>query len=390
MTATALSTDIGSFDPGFVPPAHLVERLGWRAVALHEQHEGTPLLVIDSDRIGIAAAALTEALPGVELHYAAKANPHPEVLAAVRAAGLEVEVASLAEAVAAIEAGFPAHTLWCTRLHLLPAERRRIRELGVRRFVVDNDHAAEAAGPDADLLVRVDVGRVGAADWPLAGKDGLPANDAAQLARRHPNVLGPAFHVGSQQTDPMAWAMAASAVSEVFADAGAPLHVLDAGGGFPADGVVGPAGPFTWSPAGEALLAVAPAGARLLAEPGRAVIADAGALVTTVVDVSIRRGQPWAHLDVGVYTGLPEAAGEAVAWTAWSPDHDGERQAWCVAGPSCDSTDVLARGKPWWLPADLQPGDRVVLFGTGAYTTGYLPAGRYGFNGLPIPQVVVV
>jgi ornithine decarboxylase len=360
--------------------------LGARAVAVHSRLGGEhPVLAIDPTLVAARAAQLSAALPRARLLYAVKANPHPEVLAAVRAAGIGAEVASLTEARAAVAAGWSPADLWCTRLHLHPNERARLLELGLRSFVVEDDDAAAACGR-SDLLVRVDVGLVGECAWPLAGRDGLAPADAAALAARWPNVRGPAFHVGSQQHDPRAWGDVAAAVVRSFGSA----DVVDVGGGFPAAGIVGTAGPADWAGAGAHLGRSVPDRVEVIAEPGRALVADAGALVTTVIAVTTRHGERWAHLDVGVYTGLAEADDEAMAWRSWSPDADGTRVPWRVAGPSCDATDVLARSRPWWLPDDLRVGARLVLFGTGAYTTAYLPTGVTGFNGLPIPPTVVL
>jgi len=124
-----------------------------------------------------------------------------------------------------------------------------------------------------------------------------------------------------------------------------------------------------------------PTGVEIFVEPGRAVVGEAGILVSTVIAKARRNGQNWLYLDVGVFNGLMESIGGFRY--SMTTDRDGPVQKWVVAGPSCDSLDVIAKGIE--LP-ELQIGDKVYIASAGAYTTAY--ASR--FNGFPIPKTYFV
>ena len=118
---------------------------------------------------------------------------------------------------------------------------------------------------------------------------------------------------------------------------------------------------------------------RLIIEPGRGVVGDAGVLVTEVVGVSWRGGRRWVYLDAGIYSGLVETLGEAIRYRL-TTDRDGdERGPVVLAGPTCDSVDVLYEQTPALLPLTLREGDQVTFCSAGAYTTSYSTVGFNGF-----------
>lgn len=113
----------------------------------------------------------------------------------------------------------------------------------------------------------------------------------------------------------------------------------------------------------------------LMIEPGRGLVAGAGTLYSEVVLVSDRDGDAgprWVYLDIGRFGGLAETEGELVRYPIRTAHDDGPRSPVVLAGPTCDSADVLYRRHPYLLPDDLCAGDVVRLLHTGAYTTSYL------------------
>ena len=127
-----------------------------------------------------------------------------------------------------------------------------------------------------------------------------------------------------------------------------------------------------------------------VAEPGRGMVADAGVIAAEVLLVSRKSEDDlhrWVYLDIGKFSGLAETMDEAIRYQFWTP-HDGEPTGACVlAGPSCDSADVLYEKQPVQLPLSLRAGDRVLIRNTGAYTTSYASV---GFNGFPPLDLVVI
>jgi ornithine decarboxylase len=221
----------------------------------------------------------------------------------------------------------------------------------------------------------------------LDKKFGVPVEEAVELlayaASRGLTPAGITFHVGSQCKSLNSWRSALEDVLSVWDRASTthPLRMLNIGGGFPASHEE------QWLQPGTIMDFVIdqvertfPAGVELVAEPGRGLVADAGVLVTTVIGKGTRTGTQWVYVDVGVFNGLMEVIG-GIGYKYQSVS-DGPTQPWTVAGPSCDSMDVIAENV--MLP-DLQVGDRVVIYPAGAYTTAYAAP----FNGAVVPNVVL-
>jgi ornithine decarboxylase len=341
---------------------------------------------------------LATVLPGTAVHYAVKANPHPVLLRALAQAGCRFDVASPEEARAALAAGArPEHLL-----HSNPVSRRdrlaEVHDLGVGLFVVDSPGEVvkvAAVAPGASVLVRVVTSGSGS-DWPLSRKYGCRVDDAVGLltaaAALGLDPAGVSFHVGSQQRDPAAWEApirsAARVLERLRADGIRPW-LLDLGGGFPAD-LDGSAPPLSaYGTAIHAALGAAfgddvPA---TLVEPGRGVVGDAGTVVARVVGVVDRGGARWVFLDAGVFSGLVETLDEAIRYRLETPGVAGPTGPCVLAGPTCDSADVLYERVPVDLPLALSEGDEVHLHAAGAYTTCYSTVGFNGFE--PLPTVLV-
>ena len=356
----------------------------------------TPFLRLDIEVAVDRYREVQRAFPTTAIHYAVKANPHRTLLAELAAAGCSFDVASPPEVAACLEAGARADQL----VHSNPIARRRdlatAFELGVRLFVIDSPEEAaklSAVGPGAQVLIRLRTTGDGS-DWPLSRKYGCEVDEAISIAlgadRLGLDVAGVAFHVGSQQRDPSKWAAPIAAAGEVFCALralGMRPRLLDLGGGLPA-GLEGGAPEI--AAYGEAIDAALTATfgtdpahrPSTLMEPGRGIVGDAGMLVAGVVAVVHRGGRRWVYLDAGVFTGLVETLDEAIRYRLES-NVDGPLAPAVLAGPTCDSADVLYERTPAMLPADLAEGDTVIFHAAGAYTTCYSTVGFNGFAPLP-------
>jgi ornithine decarboxylase len=328
------------------------------------------------------------ALPGTAVHYAVKANPEPALLRALVAAGASFDVASPAEVVATLHAGAsPADLVYSN-----PVKRRSdiafAAGLGARLFAVDSIEETRKvadAAPGSAVLCRIATTGAGS-DWSLSRKYGCTPPEAVEILRAAAALgldpAGVSFHVGSQQRDPHAWAAPIAAAADVFANLqrrGLSPWLLDLGGGFPAHLEGGCLPLAAYGAAIETALrrcfgAHRP---RTIVEPGRAVAADAGTLVAGVLAVVRRRGKRWVYLDAGVFTGLVETLDEAIRYRIRTSADGGPTDGCVLAGPTCDSTDVLYEDVP--LPLSLAEGDTVRLLAAGAYTTCYSTVGFNGF-----------
>jgi ornithine decarboxylase len=123
----------------------------------------------------------------------------------------------------------------------------------------------------------------------------------------------------------------------------------------------------------------------LILEPGRGLVGEAGRLLVSVEGKARRGSDEWLYLDAGVFNGLMETYEGFPPVLALVSDGTLERpmRRYTLAGPSCDSCDVIARDVE--LP-EIHVNDRLMFFDAGAYTNEYAAA----FNGFPIPLVTAL
>ena len=199
---------------------------------------------------------------------------------------------------------------------------------------------------------------------------------------------GVSFHVGSQQRDPDAWDLPVAGAARVF-DAlrveGLHPWLLDLGGGFPAPHEEGAPPLACYGAAIELQLRrhFGQRRPRTIVGPGRAVVADAGTLVSAVLAVVHRGPTRWVFLDVGVFTGLVETLGEAIRYRLRTSADGGPTGPCVLAGPTGGSADVLYENVPVELPLVLAEGDTVRLLSAGASTSACSTVGCNGFAPLP-------
>ncbi len=358
----------------------------------------TPYLELDVPAAVARYVELVHAVPGTAVHYAVKANPHPRLLAALAQAGCRFDVASPAEVRAALHAGASPRAL----VYSNPVKRRdHISEsaaLGVRLFVADSPgevHKIAEAAPGSEVLCRLLTSGEGS-DWPLSRKYGCASEEAVNLLTLADELgleaAGVCFHVGSQQRDPEAWSGPIAAAAQVFEQLRARgLHpwLLDLGGGFPAvyDDSCPPFSAYGAAIDRHLHQSFGRFHPQTLVEPGRGIAGDAGTLVSSVIGVIDRDDVRWVFLDAGVFTGLVETLGEAIRYRLRTSRGDTGPTGPCVlAGPTCDSADVLYEDQMVQLPLDLAEGDEVRLLSAGAYTSCYSSVGFNGFA--PLPTVI--
>jgi ornithine decarboxylase len=348
-----------------------------------------PTLVVDRDAVARQYAALAQGLGRARIHYAVKANPAPALLATLVQAGSGFDAASRAEIEMCLAAGARPDQISFGNTIKRTADIAWAHGVGITHFAVDAEeelHKIATHAPGAEVCIRLVVMACDA-DWPLSRKFGCAPDKALDLMALARGLglrpAGLSFHVGSQTRRAEAWAPVLDQVAAVWhaaREAGHALTLLNIGGGFPAFYGAPVAAPMAYAAAVmaqvNARFGQVP---RIMAEPGRGLVAEAGAIAAEVVLVSRKSDSDlhrWVYLDIGRFSGLAETEG----------DH--EPSGPCIlAGPSCDSVDVLYEKRPVELPVGLRAGDRVVIRACGAYTSTY---SSVGFNGFPPLDVLVI
>ncbi len=361
---------------------------------LRNRQDDGPCLVVDLDVVRDNYLGFAKALPDTRVFYAVKANPAPEVLSLLAALGSCFDTASVAEIEMVLAAGATADRVSFGNTIKKERDVARAYALGVRLYAVDCQAEVEKiarAAPGSRVFCRILSDCVGA-EWPLSRKFGCEPSMAADVLE-HAHKLGleahgVSFHVGSQQRNPEAWDSALKVSAEIFRECavrGLSLSMVNLGGGFPARYLKPIPGVESY---GEAIFRALSKhfGNRMpetIIEPGRGMVGEAGMIEAEVVLISKKSDDDpvrWVYLDIGKFGGLAETMEEAIRYPIRT-QRDGAEVAPCVlAGPTCDSADVLYEKTPYLLPVTLEIGDKVLIEGTGAYTTTY---STVAFNGFP-------
>jgi ornithine decarboxylase len=355
--------------------------------------ERTPVLLIDLERVEAQFQALRTALPEAVILYAVKANPQPEALARLAALRCGFDIASPGELDLCRALAEPAPFISYGNPVKKAEDIAAAHAAGVELFAVDSPLELGKIGraaPGARVFCRLAVSGAGA-EWPLTHKFGCTIDQAVELLLEARRIglrpAGVSFHVGSQQTEPEAWRHAIRRAGEVFRLArkgGVELDFLNLGGGLPAHYAhpVPPLPAYVETMRAALAQTFGASAPRLIIEPGRYMVGDAGVLVTEVVLVADRpheRVQRWVYIDAGVFSGFDETMGERIRYRIDLADPSRSCGPVVIAGPTCDSADILYHHGVE-LPLDLQPGERLIFLSAGAYTTS---CSSVGFNGFP-------
>jgi ornithine decarboxylase len=357
------------------------------------QNEDGPRLVVDLDVVRDNYMSFAKVLPDTRVFYAVKANPAPEVLALLAKLGSCFDTASVPEIEMVLAASATPDRISYGNTIKKERDIARAFALGVRLFAVDCQAEVEKiarAAPGSRVFCRILSDCVGA-EWPLSRKFGCEPAMAADVLdhalRLGLEPYGVSFHVGSQQRNPHAWDRALASAAGVFrdcADRGISLQMVNLGGGFPTKYLKSV--PTVKSYGASIFRALRRHfGNRIpetIIEPGRGMVGNAGMIEAEVVLVSKKSENDdvrWVYLDIGKFGGLAETMDESIRYPIRTP-RDGDALAPCVlAGPTCDSADVMYEKETYPLPVSLEIGDKVLIEGTGAYTATYAAVAFNGF-----------
>ena len=374
----------------------------WQLFREEAQKHETPFLLVNLDIIRKNYEDLTKFFPFAKVYYAVKSNPSDEVLAVLRDLGSNFDIASRYEMDKMLALGVTPDRLSYGNTIKKSADIRYCYEKGIRLFATDSETdlrniAREA--PGSKVFCRILTEGSETADWPLSRKFGCHPDMAIDLIMLSKELglepYGISFHVGSQQREIGAWDSAIAKVRYIYdylEGEGIKLKLINMGGGFPANYISKTNTMDVYSQEitrylmedfGDNL-------PEIILEPGRSLVGESGIIASEVILVSKKSStglDRWLYLDVGKFNGLIETWDESIKYPLYCEARGEDCEDYIIAGPTCDSQDIMYETYRNPLPSYIKPGDRVYWLSCGAYTSSYASVEFNGFP--PIPAYFV-
>lgn len=356
----------------------------------------TPFLVIDTSYVKENYNKLKSSISNTEIFYAVKANSHPSILETLRDIGSSFDVASKGEIVKLMDIGVSTDRMSFGNTIKKEKDIKFAWENGVEYFSIDAEMEVDKIArnaPGAKVYGRLAMSS-NDAEWPLSGKFGTDVDHLINILKYAKSKglvpYGVSFHVGSQSYNKYKWKEAILTASEVFDKLykeGINLKMINLGGGIPVQHTkpipsVEEIGDVINNAINEYLGWVN--GLRIIVEPGRSMVGNAGITVSRVILKSIKGTQLWVYLDAGVFHGLMETIENFRYEVIVDGKENGEKITMTLAGPTCDSVDTIYDEIE--LPINIDYGDIVYFINTGAYTNEYATY----FNGIEPVKVYTV
>jgi ornithine decarboxylase len=364
--------------------------------------QGTPIFVIDHERIRRNYGEFKEHLPNVQAYFAVKANPDPSIVKTLFDTGCSFDVASMPEFMLVYEniQDMPDKErqdwIWDKIIYantIKPIETLEALDKYKPLVTFDNIDELKKIGqhaPHAGLVLRIRVPNTGSM-VELSSKFGANPGEAVDLIveafAMGLVVEGLSFHVGSQCTNfenyVQGLQLSANILKEAETRGGQKIKILDIGGGFP----------VKYNPRVRSIKVLArklnaeikrlfTPDMEILAEPGRFLVANACTLVAKVIGKAVRDGKPCYYIDDGIYHTFSGQIFDHCTYPI-KTFKDGEKYISAVFGPTCDAFDTITLSAE--LP-ELNIGDLVYSENIGAYSH----ASSTWFNGFPPAKVVHV
>ncbi len=378
--------------------ADYINDADWQRFMEFSKDLETPCVVVNLRTIKRNFTKLQNSFPYASIYYAVKANPANEVIALLAELGSNFDIASRYELDKVLAHGVAPERLSYGNTIKKTRDIDYFYEKGVRLFATDSKEDLKNIAkhaPGSNIYVRILVENSTTADWPLSRKFGCHpdmAYDLLVLARDLGLVPhGISFHVGSQQRDIGQWNDAIIKTKYLMTsleeEEGIKLSMVNMGGGFPAH-YIQPTNElseyaseitrYIHDDFGDEI-------PKIILEPGRSLVGDSGILVSEVVLISRKNNTAlnrWVYLDTGKFNGMIETLGESIKYPIVTQKDSPESKTGEVilAGPTCDSMDILYEDHKYKLPLDLKIGDRLYVLSAGAYTSSYASV---EFNGFP-------
>lgn len=358
----------------------------------------TPCVVINLRTIKKNYIKLQNSFPFAHIYYAVKANPNPKVISLLAEQGSNFDIASRFELDKVLSLGVEPERISYGNTIKKARDIAYFFEKGIRMFATDSKEDLKNIAkfaPGSKVYVRILMENSVTADWPLSRKFGCHPDMAYDLLVQARDAgltpYGISFHVGSQQRDIGQWndaiAKTKYLMTSLEEDEGIKLQMINMGGGFPAS-YIEPTNDlkeyaseitrYLRDDFGDEI-------PQIILEPGRSLVGNSGILISEVVLISRKNNTAlnrWVFQDTGKFNGLIETLGESIKYpvVTLKDSPTAKYGEVILAGPTCDSMDIMYEDCKYRLPIDLKIGDRLYWLSTGAYTSSYASV---EFNGFP-------
>lgn len=360
--------------------------LNW--IASHD--DAPPYLLIDREVLKEKVNLIGKGITDSKVFYAVKANPDIEVLRFINEFNIGFEIASEGELTILQELKVsPDRIITSNPIKTFKFLKAAV-QYGVDYYAFDSFAEVEKLAkyaPGKKVYVRLTVPNEGS-EWPLSKKFGVEMEEAVQLLlyaqKKGLEPVGITFHVGSQCSNIYNWHTAidkARQVKELAQKEGIEIKMLNIGGGYPIEYLKKVPTIETIESKIDSLLQKSFPQTEIFIEPGRAVVGDAGVFVSKIIGKAQRGDENWLYIDVGVFNGLMESIG-GIKYQ-YIVGSRGDEKEWTIAGPSCDSFDVIDKGV---LLPEPDVGSLILILSAGAYTISYASE----FNGFSIPKTFLI
>ena len=370
----------------------------WQKFLEFSEKLETPCIVVNLQGIKNNYLKMRDSFPFAQIYYAVKANPDVKIISLLDELGSKFDLASRYELDLVLAMGISPDRMSFGNTIKKAKDVAYFYEKGVRMFATDSESDLKniaSQAPGSKVYVRIVMGDSSTADWPLSRKFGCHPDMAYGLLIMARNLgltpYGISFHVGSQQRDIGQWDEAIAKTKYLFSsldkEQNIQLKMINMGGGFPAS-YIQPSNDLTDYSSEIHKYLTDDFGSNIpiiVLEPGRSLVGNSGVLITEVILISRKTHTAlnrWVYLDTGKFNGLIETLNESIKYpiVTANEDKDAEEEEVIIAGPTCDSQDILYEDHKYQLPVDLKIGDKLYFLSAGAYTASYASV---CFNGFP-------
>lgn len=324
-----------------------------------------------------------------KIYFPVKTNNHPDVLKVLNNAGVSFEIASLGELQLLEKININPDNIIFGNPVKLDNHIEYSALMGIKTFSVDTESELMKIKKhvnNANIYLRLDVSNTGA-EWELTEKFGCEVQDAVKLFQKaidlEMNAVGISFHVGWNNPDTATWEQAVIKAYQLIKqchEAKITLKFINIGGGFPAHLN------NQYEALGKIARIINPHLSRIkaefnmevYAEPGSFLSANAGIVISRVINITRRKDKFWVYLDTGINHGFSWIM-SGLEYAIFPP---GATQPplteYIVCGPTCDSHDLFSRHT--FLSSQLKEDDLLLIYPAGAYISS-----SENYNGFAFP-----